>query len=173
MTTDAVVHQDAYTLWTQLEAEFDRYHAVIAVLPLNQAKLQEDLRRYLCLRCAGFLERIVYVCVHLYLDECSGGPAREFSKSFFSNSPNLNSETLSKLIGRFGRDHSDRLDTFLNGTLRDSLNDLASIRNPIAHGQVPGGQKLDPERYRILCRAIYRWMTSELVTPVGTITSYN
>ncbi|WP_346656250.1 HEPN domain-containing protein [Arthrobacter sp. NicSoilB11] len=165
MPQTTIAHPAAYSLWTRLESEFERYHKAISFIPVDQMRLQEDLRRYLCLRCAGFLEQLVYVCVHLYLDSTGGGPSRAFAKSFFSHAPNLNAESFAKLLGRFGEDHAARFDEFLTRPRRDSLNDLYSVRNPIAHGDVTGGQKLDPERYRRLCGEIYQWLTSDLLTP--------
>lgn len=169
MTTSTVAHREAYTLWTRLEAEFQRYHAAISYIPIDHARIQEDLRRYLCLRCAGFLEQLAFECVTRYLESKASGPALEFAHSFFSRAPNLTAETLTKLIGRFGADHAVRFEQFLTKPLRDSLNDLSSIRNTIAHGQLAGGQKLDPARYLVLCKAIYVWLTSELLTPAGTV----
>lgn len=169
MPTSTVAHKEAYALWSSLEAEFDRYHRAISFIPTEQTRLQDDLRRYLCLRCAGFLERVVFECVSRYLDSTAGGPALEFAKSFFSYAPNLNANSFSKLIGRFGPSHAARFDAFLTTPLKDSLNDLASIRNPIAHGDLPGGQKLDPERYRRLCKAVYEWLTADLLVPAAVV----
>lgn len=164
VTVSTVAHKEAYALWSRLEAEFDRYHAAISYIPTGQERIQDDLRRYLCLRSAGFLEQLVFQCVTVYLESKTGGPTLNFAKSFFSYAPNLNAESLSKLLARFGDDHKVRFETFLSPTLRESLNDLASLRNPIAHGEVTGGQKLDPERYRRLCKSIYDWLTSDLLT---------
>lgn len=165
-----IAHKEAYTLWAGLESEFGRYHEAIAYIPITQTRLQDDLRRYLCLRCAGFLEKLTYDCIVRYLESTAGGPALEFAKSFFSHSPNLNSRTFTQLIARFGDGHARRFESFLTTPLRDSLNDLAAMRNPIAHGEITGGQKLDPERYRRLCESVYIWLTSELLEPIGTTT---
>src|SRR5699024_4440268 len=119
-----------------------------------------------------FLERITFVAVTQYLEEQSGGPLLAFSRSFFNKAPNLNANSLSTLIARFGPDHQTRFEAFLTTTLKDSLNDLASVRNPIAHGLVTGGRKLNPERYFKLCGKIYGWLTSEFVQPVGHVIHY-
>lgn len=171
-TASAIAHKEAYALWSRLESEFDRFHAAISFIPIEQTRLQDDLRRYLCLRCAGFLEKLAFDCVIKYLEQTAGGPTLVFAKSFFTHAPNLNAGSLSKLIARFGEDHESRFEAFLTTPLRDSLNDLASVRNPIAHGEVAGGQKLDPERYRILCKSIYEWFTAELLTPLGSTVSF-
>lgn len=169
-TTSTIAHKDAYALLSRLEAEFERYHAAISYIPIEQTRIQDDLRRYLCLRCAGFLERLVHDSILRYLEEKASGPALEFAKSFYRTTPNLNADSFAKLMARFGEDHADRFYAFLTTSLRDSLNDLAAIRNPIAHGDTAGGQKLDPERYRRLCNAVYEWLTGDFLTPVGVST---
>lgn len=169
MSSSTIAHKEAYALWSRLESEFDRYHAAISYIPLGQERIQDDLRRYLCLRCAGFLEQLVFECLTRYLDAKAGGPALEFAKSYFPYAPNLNAESFTKLMARFGADHRTRFEAFLSPTNRDSLNDLASVRNPIAHGEVAGGQKLDPERYRRLCKAVYEWLTSDLLSPAAVV----
>lgn len=166
-TANPIARKEAYEIWSRLEAEFERYHAAITYIPTDKLRIQDDLRRYLCLRCAGFLERLVHECIIRYLESKSSGPALEFAKSFYRTTPNLNADSLAKLMGRFGEDNLVRFNAFLTVTLKDSLNDLASIRNPIAHGETAGGQKLDPERYRRLCKAVYDWMVGEFLEPVG------
>lgn len=102
-----VAHKEAYDLWSRLEAEFDRYYSSISFIPIDKIRLQEDLRKYLCLRCAGFLEKLTYECVIKYLEQTASGPALNFAKSFFLRSPNLNSDTLTKIISRFGDDSGE------------------------------------------------------------------
>lgn len=168
----AIVHKDAEALWSRLNSEFERYHRAISYIPTSEMRLQEDLRRYLCIRCAGFLEKIVFDCTMRYLESKTSGPSLQFAKSFFSHAPNLNSAALEKVIGRFGADHRERVQQFLTPTLRDTLDDLSSIRNPIAHGDVQGGRKLDPERYKSLCEEVYKWLTLDLLNPVGSIETF-
>ena len=170
MTVSPIPHPDAYALWSVLQKEFERYKEAISYIPPGRERLQEDLRRYLCLRCAGFLEQITLTCVTLHLERTSGGPALEFSKSFFKRSPNLDPDTFCHLIGRFGESHRERAEQFMTGPIKDSLDDLSEVRNALAHGQHRGGQqRINPERYLRLCEDIYRWLTTELLDPIGTI----
>ncbi|WP_460682689.1 HEPN domain-containing protein [Nesterenkonia populi] len=170
---EKIAHKEAYNLWSRLEAEFDRYYDAVGFIPDGNLRLQEDLRRYLCLRCAGFLEKVTFECIIRFLEESSGGPALQFSKSFFKNSPNLNFNSMKKLIGRFGEEYEARFESFMTQLRRDSLNDLAALRNPIAHGDLAGGRKLDPERYYKLSKDIYEWLTGELLSGVGESHSFS
>lgn len=168
MTLQVFPHREAHQLWTQLESEFERWRKAVSYIPADQIRLQEDLRGYLCLRCAGFLESLAFECVKRYLTTHSSGPALEFAQSFFHQAPNLNATTLPKLIDRFGKEHSNSFKKFLTPQLADSLNDLAAVRNNIAHGNLQGGRKLNPDRYHALCKAILGWFSGEFLEPQAT-----
>jgi hypothetical protein len=155
--TEIQARKEIHSLWTGLQAEYDRYRKAVSYIPTSELKLQEDLRRYLCLRCAGFLEQLTFVTVVDYLTRTSSGPSLEFSKSFFHNAPNLAADAFAKVIGRFGSSYRDGIEIFLSGSRRDTLNDLLSVRNDIAHGRYQAGRKLDPERYVRLCEDIYKY----------------
>lgn len=157
---DVALHK----LLSRLQTEHQRYRAAVHYIPVGEARLQEDLRKYLCLRCAGFLERVTYVAVTRYLEDNSSGPIQEFAKSHFVRSPNLNPDSLIKLLGRFGGDMQARIELFLTEPRRAALNDLAALRNPIAHGQDAGGAKLDPDRYIRLCEDVYQWYLSKFLS---------
>lgn len=167
MGTTAVARKEAYELWANLEAEFERYHRAINFIPIEETRLQDDLRRYLCLRCAGFLEKLVHQSTLLYLESVAGGPGLRFAQSFYTHAPNLNPRSFKKLLERFGEPLVSRFEVFLTPSRRDTLEDLSAIRNPIAHGSVTGGRKLDPMRYKRLCNDVYDWLNLELVKPVG------
>lgn len=149
---------EALSYWQRLDDEYKRYQAAVTVLPMDQLKVQDDLRRYLCLRCAGFLEQVVLIVLNGYLDQKSGGPARNFAKSHFKRAPNLTVNAFTKLIARFGKDHAKQFEDFLTVPRHDALADLLDIRNDVAHGKVFAGQRLQPDRYVTLCEEVYEWL---------------
>jgi len=161
--TEVQGRKEAYSLWSGLEAEYERYKRAISYIPTAELKLQEDLRRYLCLRCAGFLEQMTFVAITDFLGRKSSGPTLEFSMSFFRSAPNLGVQPFIKLIGRFGSPYNVRFESFLTPTRRDTLSDLLSVRNDIAHGRYQAGRKLGPDRYIILCKEIYDWYLAEFL----------
>jgi hypothetical protein len=130
-------------------------------MPISQLKLQDDLRRYLCLRCAGFLEQVTYTILTEFLEQKSSSPIIDFTKSYFSRAPNLNYHAYVDLIGRFGDSYQEQFEELLSqGGRKESLDDLLSVRNDVAHGKYQGGQKLQPDRYVLLCEDIFDWLVS-------------
>ncbi|MEU2005953.1 HEPN domain-containing protein [Rhodococcus sp. NPDC019627] len=130
---------------------------------MTELKLQEDLRKYLCLRCAGFLEQVTHVILTSYLVQKSSGPILEFSKSSFIYAPNLRVNPFISLIGRFGNEKKSAFEKFLNSNRRDILSDLLEVRNDVAHGKMHGGRKLDPARYVAICEEVYDWLVENFL----------
>jgi hypothetical protein len=161
--------KEVHALWTGLQSEYDRYKRAVGYIPTNELRLQDDLRRYLCLRCAGFLEQMTFIAVTDFLGRKSSGPGLEFAISFFQYAPNLRVKPFIKLIGRFGASYEQRFEDFLTTTRRDALSDLLTVRNDIAHGKYHAGRKLDPERYIHLCGEIYNWFLNEFLEQVVVI----
>lgn len=151
---------EALSYWQGLRAEYERYREVAKILPSNQLRVQEDMRRYLCIRFAGFLEQATYVILTGYLESKSGGPLLHFAKSWFERAPNLTVDAFTRLIGRFGDEHGVAFDHFLTKKRRDSLGDLLAIRNDVAHGKTFTGQRLQPDRYYELCEETYNWLVA-------------
>lgn len=164
--TEAQARREVHSLWTGLQAEYERYKKAVSYIPTNELRLQEDLRKYLCVRCAGFLEQMTFMAVTDFLGRSSSGPPLEFATSFFKYAPNLGAEPFSRLMGRFGTAYQERFETFLGSSRKDALNDLLSVRNDIAHGKYQAGRKLDPERYVTLCKEIYDWFLTEFLEQV-------
>lgn len=153
----------AHELFANLESEYERYRESVSYIPTDKTRLQEDLRRYLCLRCAGFLEQVTYAILTGYLDRKSSGPQLAFSKSFFRRAPNLRADAFIDLIGRFGPSYRSAFEQFLTRVRRDALSDLLEVRNDIAHGLLHSGRKLEPTRYVELCREIYDWLVETFI----------
>ena len=152
--------QGAHALWAALKSEHERYLRSVSYIPTAELKLQEDLRRYLCLRCAGFIEQVTYVAIVFYLEKSASGPALAFAKSYFQRTPNLRTKPLIDLIARFGPEFSASLDDFLDLRRRTAMDDLLDVRNHVAHGKNRSGRKLDPAPYLTLCEEMYEWLQS-------------
>ena len=155
---------DAYKLLQILDSEHERYLRAVGYLPRGEERLQEDLRRYLCLRCSGFLEQLTYEVLTDYLLRKSYTPIGEWATSFFRHAPNLNLKAFASLLARFGESYSTAFEKFINHSgRRDLLTNLLDVRNTVAHGGVIGGQRLDPTPYIRLCRDTHDWLVTVFI----------
>lgn len=155
---------EAHGLWSTLSAEYERYKRAVEYIPTAELRLQEDLRKYLCLRCAGFLEQVTLVVLAAYVDLKSSGPINEFGKTSIPKVINLTSERFVNLISRFGESHNRAVTQFLTPARHEALSDLLEVRNPIAHGDVIGGRKLNPDRYITLCQEVHDWLVDTFLS---------
>jgi hypothetical protein len=130
------------------------------------------MRRYLCLRFSGFLEKVTEVILLDFIERKSGGPVKEFALGVLKI-PNLSPDRYEELLSRFGEDYAERFKAHLGIVHRDALHDLLDVRNKVAHGSMQGGAKLEPTRYMKLVETIYDWLFSEFLdeTTVGESTT--
>lgn len=162
----ADIRRVLFSLKSSLESEIQRYDKLVHLNGLDildAAKLQEDLRRYYAIRCAGFLERIFYEAIKWYVESNSSRDVSLFSMSFFQKSPNLTPDAMEKLVARFGDRYLDSLSEVLDDQLKQRLGVLLSWRNDLAHGNFPTGAKIDPGLYFELCNVIYDWILEEFI----------
>lgn len=162
---------DAHALWSGLSAEYARYQSAVSYIPTAELRLQEDLRRYLCLRCAGFIEQVTFTVIDAYLEMKSSGPVREFSRSYFPRSINLTSQRFKEQLARFGPTYERKVTEFLTKARHETLSDLLEVRNPIAHGSAASGRKLNPDRYMTLCEEIHDWLIDTFLADKAEVVS--
>ena len=162
MTTEEV-RVAAYSLWSELVAEHERYSTLVRSVPTLELRVEEDYRRYLCVRCAGFLEQVVFILLTHFLSKRSAPASLAFAGSYFRQAPNLSNEALTKLIARFGSDYQERIELFLTDARKQRLGDLLGARNDVAHGRVGRGRRLDPEGNLRLCREVYDWLIAQFL----------
>jgi hypothetical protein len=153
---------EAHSLLSGLRSEYERYLESITYIPSNAIRHQEDMRRYLCLRFSGFLEKVTEVILADFIRRKSGGPVQIFASGELKV-PNLTPEKFSGLLGKFGEECPDRFTAHLGKLHMDALADLLDIRNKVAHGSWQGGAKLDPSRYLTLVERIYFWLFEEFM----------
>ncbi|MGW3861098.1 hypothetical protein ACWEDZ_06385 [Streptomyces sp. NPDC005047] len=153
---------EAHRLLAGLRGEYDRYLESITYIPSSAIRHQEDMRRYLCLRFSGFLEKVTEVILADFIKRKSGGPIQLFASGELKI-PNLTPEKFGGLLGKFGEEYPERFVEHLGKLHMDALSDLLDIRNKVAHGSMQGGAKLDPSRYLALVEGIYFWLFEEFM----------
>lgn len=160
--TERRARLEAHRLWQGLQGEYDRYIEAVNYIPAGKIRHQEDMRRYLCLRFSGFLEKVTEVVLLDFIERKSGGPVQIFALGEL-RIPNLSPEKYVTLLAKFGPEYPERFKSHLGIAHRDALFDLLDIRNKVAHGDLQGGVKLDPTRYLGLVEKIYDWLSSEFL----------
>ncbi|MGA5085448.1 hypothetical protein [Streptomyces pseudogriseolus] len=153
---------EAHRLLAGLRDEYSRYVESVSYIPSSAIRHQEDMRRYLCLRFSGFLEKVTEVILADFIKRKSGGPIQVFASGEL-RIPNLTPDRFKELLGKFGECYPDRFVADLGKLHMDALADLLDIRNKVAHGSWQGGAKLDPSRYLALVEKIYFWLFAEFM----------
>ncbi|MBB1049707.1 hypothetical protein G6021_00940 [Dietzia sp. CW19] len=169
----ADIRRILYSLKGSLESEISRYDTLThleGIDLLQNAKLQEDLRRYYAIRCAGFLEKLFYEAITWYIETNANREVSQFSRSFFKKSPNLTPDAMETLVSRFGEVYLESLNEVLDEELKGRLGVLLNLRNEIAHGDFPTGAKHAPEQYLELCNIIYDWILEQFIK--NTVVEY-
>jgi hypothetical protein len=158
-----------YSLKENLKAEHNRYTVFVqsrSELPLSvYAKLQEDMRKYICLRCSGFLEQLMFETVSWYIENNAAPESKNFALSFFRHSPNLSPTAFESLLERFGETKLTSFRSTFDELNRSILGNMLDTRNNVAHGLPTRGQKYDAKAYVDLCEEIYDWVLDEFVGP--------
>lgn len=116
----------------RLKSQLDELYLRADPRSISNPEVAGDLARYLCVRVSGYLEQSTGVILRGYCEKNSWGDAQQFAMSWLDRTPNLSSQTLLQLVGRFNKTSADELSQFLTIDERgSSLNALIGIRNDI------------------------------------------
>ncbi|MFJ5263602.1 HEPN domain-containing protein [Streptomyces sp. NPDC088387] len=160
-TSKSNARKQILAMKSDLDAAYKRYREGLTQMEIS---LQEDLHKYMCIRLSGYLEQLMFEAISGFMATSTGGPARNFSLSFFKKAPNLNPEALEKLIGRFGDPWDAEIADFLNkDERRNSLGKLLEVRNKVAHGQSYRGGQMNVANYKELVDAIHSWVVDRML----------
>jgi hypothetical protein len=122
-------------------------------------EIASDLGRYLCIRVSGYLEQATSVIMRDYCHKNSGGNVQQFAISWLERMPNMSSDALLKLVGRFNETWEKELENFLSQEERKgSLNALIKIRNNVAHGIPQGLSRENAWSYYRVAEEIIEWL---------------
>ncbi len=119
-----------HSLRTKLKAVIARAES----LSVTDPEVLSDYARYLCVLVSGFVEHAVYQLVVDYCSDKSNPRVAKYVESQISRTQNINSERLLQIMRSFEEDWARKLDTFIDGPRKDSLNSCLGLRNQIAHG---------------------------------------
>jgi RiboL-PSP-HEPN len=104
-------------------------------LQTQDAEIQSDLARYLCVLVSGFVEAAV---AELAIEHCRSRAASSvinYASAQLDRLQNLKSQKLVQVIGSFEKRWSSELSDFMEGARKDALDSVVDLRNKIAHGE--------------------------------------
>lgn len=153
----------ARAMITALRGELDETtDRILHHLARVEPGVQEDLRKYLCIRFSGYLEQILFQAISGHVREDLRPEIRSFIGSFFRQAPNLNPHQFQELVAKFGDSAKSSFADFLSADLRkDRLRALLELRNDVAHGRAYTGTVASLEGYRELVADIEAWVVSQ------------
>lgn len=126
-------YSDIYIEQKQLDNLFD----TVEQLPADP-EIRSNWAKYLCIRVSGFLETAISVILTEYTRKrAHPRVANRVSAElrFFTN-PNM--QKVLDLIGSFDLTWAAELERDCTGEIKEAIDSIYSIRNPIAHGESVG-----------------------------------
>lgn len=142
---------------------------IISHIPRADPEVQEDLRKYVCIRLSGYLEQIVFQAISGHVREPLGPEMAQFVSSYFKKAPNLNPGQFQELVSKFGPDSRAAFEEFLAVEFRrEQLKSLLELRNDIAHGRAYRGNAASIVGYQQLVRDLDDWIVGRWVTRSAT-----
>lgn len=137
---------------------------ILAHIPQADPEVQEDLRKYICIRYSGYLEQIVFQAISGHIREPLSPEMADFVTSYFKKAPNLNPGQFHELVARFGAESKRAFNLFLDqGLRRDQLKSLLELRNDVAHGRAYRGNASSLTGYQQLVVDLDEWIVQRWI----------
>jgi len=104
----------------------------------DNAELQAQWSRYLCILVAGFIEKSLQEILYAYTSGKAELNVSNYVYSRLKGFTNPNMERILNLLGAFQADWPAKIETIAEGEMKDAVNSVMALRNPIAHGENTG-----------------------------------
>ena len=120
---------EVYRLKQQIDATFKRAKGVG-----QDAELQSDFARYLCVLVSGYIEKAVVALVLEHARKKGAPTLLRFVEHQTKNFTNPKAARIQELLGRFDSGWQQELKDFLVDQRKDAVDSIVDQRNTIAHG---------------------------------------
>ena len=98
-------------------------------------ELQSHWAQYLCVRCAGLLERSIVSMIGDYCEQQCSPDVHRYVQRQLKGFQNASHEKILRLFGSFDSQWSDQIEEFLVDHRKASIGSILANRNKIAHGE--------------------------------------
>ena len=102
--------------------------------PGDQAELQADYARHLCVLLSGFMERSLAEIILFYAEKKTAAPLRSFLEVSLRRLTNVDKDRLLTVVGSLDAGWRAQLDEYVVEERQAALNSIVGLRNDIAHG---------------------------------------
>jgi hypothetical protein len=101
-------------------------------------ELQAQWSRYLCILVAGFIEKSLQEILYKYAYDRASSNVVNYVYSRLKRFNNPNMENILKLLGSFQTEWRLKIEIISEGEMKDAVDSVMALRNPIAHGENTG-----------------------------------
>ena len=104
----------------------------------DNSELQAQWSRYLCILVAGFIEKSLQEILRKYTNDKAAPKVVNYVYSRLKRFTNPNMEGIRTLLGAFQAEWRLKTETIAEREMKDAVNSVMALRNPIAHGENTG-----------------------------------
>ena len=104
----------------------------------DNSELQAQWSRYLCILVAGFIEKSLQEILYKYASDKATPNIVNYVYSRLRRFTNPNMEDILTLIGTFQNEWRLKIESIAEGEMKDAVDSVMALRNPIAHGENTG-----------------------------------
>ena len=101
-------------------------------------ELQAQWSRYLCILVAGFIEKSLQEILYKYSSDKAASNVADYVYSRLRRFTNPNMEDILALLGAFQPEWRLKTEIIAEGEMKDAVDSVMALRNPIAHGENTG-----------------------------------
>ncbi len=104
----------------------------------DNSELQAQWSRYLCILVAGFIEKSLQEILYKYTNDKAAPNIGNYVYSRLKRFTNPNMEDILTLLGAFHIEWRLKTESLAEGEMKDAVDSVIALRNPIAHGENTG-----------------------------------
>jgi hypothetical protein len=121
----------------EYKSAFQRVQALADRITETQVDelIKAHLAQYLCVIVSGIIENTCARMLSIYVEKTASPATAGYAKTRLAQFQNANPTKIEELVGAFSRDWRDKLISYWQGEIRDSVNSIINNRHNVSHGR--------------------------------------